>query len=169
MKQETNKAAGPEAGGTSGQSVHKSKFRQKSKQEQAAASKLRMEQRGEKLEKAKDKLAKQKPPKKPGPVKRVGRTAGRGVSALCMGNCLKWNRKMWAPRGLTAPSWWASPPCGMAPGSLKRKCGSTRQRLSTRRSPNISRQRRIIISAWPPRSTRKCPAIPFPGCGASTA
>ena len=56
MKQETNKAAGPEAGGTSGQSVHKSKFRQKSKQEQAAASKLRMEQRGEKLEKAKDKV-----------------------------------------------------------------------------------------------------------------
>ena len=40
--------AGPE--GTSGQSVHKSKFRQKSKQEQAAASKLRMEKRGEKLE-----------------------------------------------------------------------------------------------------------------------
>ena len=43
---------------TSGQSVHKSKFRQKSKQEQAAASKLRMEKRGEKLEAAKDKLAK---------------------------------------------------------------------------------------------------------------
>ena len=37
--------------GTSGQSVHKSKFRQKSKQEQAAASKLRMEKRVEKLEK----------------------------------------------------------------------------------------------------------------------
>lgn len=85
MKQETNKAAGPEAGGTSGQSVHKSKFRQKSKQEQAAASKLRMEQRGEKLEKAKDKLAKQKPPKKPGPVKRVGRTAGRGVHGFVHG------------------------------------------------------------------------------------
>ena len=85
MKQETNKTAGPEAGGTSGQSVHKSKFRQKSKQEQAAASKLRMEQRGEKLEKAKDKLAKQKPPKKPGPVKRVGRTAGRGVHGFVHG------------------------------------------------------------------------------------
>ena len=66
MKQETNKTAGPEAGGTSGQSVHRSKFRQKSQQEQTAASKLRMEKRGEKLEQAKDKLAKQKPPKKPG-------------------------------------------------------------------------------------------------------
>ena len=67
--------AGAADSGTSGQSVHKSKFRQKSKQEQAAASKLRMEERGEKLERAKDKLAKQKPPKKPGPVRRVGRAA----------------------------------------------------------------------------------------------
>ena len=76
MKQETNKTAGPEAGGTSGQSVHRSKFRQKSQQEQTAASKFRMEERGEKLERAKDKLAKQKPPKKPGPVRRIGRAAG---------------------------------------------------------------------------------------------
>ena len=63
------------AGGTSGQSVPKSKFRQKSNQEKAAASKLRMEKRGEKLDRAKEKLAKQKPPKKPGPVRRVGRVA----------------------------------------------------------------------------------------------
>ena len=39
--------AGAADNGTSGQSVHKSKFRQKSKQEQAAASKLCMEERGE--------------------------------------------------------------------------------------------------------------------------
>ena len=52
------------------------KFWQKSKQEQAAASKLRMEERGEKLERAKDKLAKQKPPQKPGPVRRIGQAAG---------------------------------------------------------------------------------------------
>ena len=71
--------------GTSGQSVHKSKFRQKSKQEQAAASKLRMEKRGEKLEAAKDKLAKQKPPKKPGPVRRVGRAAGGTVHGFVHG------------------------------------------------------------------------------------
>ena len=77
MNEKTSKAgAREEAGGTSGQSVPKSKFRQKSQQEQAAASKLRMEKRGEKLDKAKDKLAKQKPPKKPGPVRRVGRVAG---------------------------------------------------------------------------------------------
>lgn len=71
--------------GTSGQSVHKSKFRQKSKQEQAAASKLRMEKRGEKLEAAKDKLAKQKPPKKPGPVRRVGRAAGGAAHGFVHG------------------------------------------------------------------------------------
>ena len=70
--------AGPTEG-TSGQSVHKSKFRQKSKQGQTAASKLRMEERGEKLEKSKDKLARQKPPKSPGPIRRVGRVAGGSV------------------------------------------------------------------------------------------
>ena len=67
------------------QSVHKSKFRQKSKQEQAAASKLRMEERGEKLERAKDKLAKQKPPKKPGPVRRIGRAAGGAAHGFVHG------------------------------------------------------------------------------------
>ena len=71
--------------GTSGQSVQKSKFRQKSQQEQAAASKLRMEKRGEKLEAAKDKLAKQKPPKKPGPVRRMGRAAGGTVHGFVHG------------------------------------------------------------------------------------
>ena len=58
MNEKTNNA-----GATSGQNVpksHKSKFRHKSQQEQTAASKLRMEKRGKKLEKAKEKLAKQK-------------------------------------------------------------------------------------------------------------
>ena len=75
----------PEAGATSGQNVPKSKFRQKSQQEQTAASKLRMEKRGEKLEAAKGKLAKQKPPKKPGPVKRMGRVAGGSVHSFVHG------------------------------------------------------------------------------------
>ena len=46
---------------TSGQNVPKSKFRRKSRQEQTTASKLRMERRGEKLDAAREKLAKQKP------------------------------------------------------------------------------------------------------------
>ena len=105
MKRKPNNGAGPgpgkaagaaapggagagNAGGTSGQSVPKSpksKFRQKSQQEQAAASKLRMEKRGEKLEAAKEKLAKQKPQKKPGPVKRVGRVASGSVHGFVHG------------------------------------------------------------------------------------
>ena len=87
MKRKPNNGAG-NAGGTSGQSVPKSpksKFRQKSQQEQAASSKLRMEKRGEKLEAAKEKLAKQKPPKKPGPVKRVGRVASGSVYGFVHG------------------------------------------------------------------------------------
>jgi hypothetical protein len=101
MKRKTNKAkeeawsqtahapdeeqSGPEASDTSGQSVPKSKFRKKSQQEQAAATKLRMESQGEKLEQAREKLAKQKPPKKPGPVKRIGRVASGSVHSFVHG------------------------------------------------------------------------------------
>ena len=70
---------------TSGQNVPKSKFRTKSQQEQTAASKLRMEKRGENLDAAKEKLAKQKPPKKPGAVKRLAHTAGHGVHGFVHG------------------------------------------------------------------------------------
>lgn len=44
-----------------------------------------MEQRGEKLGAAREKLANQKPPKRPGPIKRVGRAAGRGVHGYVHG------------------------------------------------------------------------------------
>ena len=84
----SEKQSGPGEAGTSGQSVPKSpksKFRQKSQQEQAAASKLRMEKQGKKVEKAKEKLAKQKPPKKPGPVKRAGRVASGSVHGFVHG------------------------------------------------------------------------------------
>ena len=69
----------------SGQNVPKSKFRRKSRQEQTTASKLRMERRGEKLDTAREKLAKQKPPKKPGAVKRLAHTAGHGVHGFLHG------------------------------------------------------------------------------------
>ena len=70
---------------TSGQNVPKSKFRRKSRQEQTTASKLRMERRGEKLDAAREKLVKQKPPKKPGTVKRLAHTAGHGVHGFVHG------------------------------------------------------------------------------------
>ena len=84
----SEKQSGPGEAGTSGQSVPKSpksKFRQKSQQEQAAASKLRMEKQGRKVEKPKEKLARQKPPKKPGPVKRAGRVASGSVHGFVHG------------------------------------------------------------------------------------
>ena len=84
----SEKQSGPGEAGTSGQSVPKSpksKFRQKSQQEQAAASKLRMEKQGRKVEKAKEKLAKQKPPKKPGPVKRAGQVASGSAHGFVHG------------------------------------------------------------------------------------
>lgn len=49
------------------------------------ASKLRMERRGEKLDAAREKLVKQKPPKKPGAVKRLAHTAGHGVHGFVHG------------------------------------------------------------------------------------
>lgn len=78
MSEQTNK-------GASGQSVPKSKFRHKSQQEQTAASKLRMEKRGEKLDAAREKLTKQKPPKKPGPIKKAGRVVKGEAHAFVHG------------------------------------------------------------------------------------
>lgn len=75
----------PGAAGTSGQSVPKSKFRQTSQQEQAAASKLRMEKRGEKREAAREKLAKQKPPKQKGPIRKAAGAAGWSVHGFVHG------------------------------------------------------------------------------------
>ena len=77
---------------TSGQSVpksRKSKFRQKSQQQKTAESKLRMERRGEKLDVARKKLAKQKPLKPKGPVRRVAGVAGRGVHGFVHGKIYK--------------------------------------------------------------------------------
>lgn len=99
---------------TSGQAGQK--FRQESTQERLNKSKLRMEKRGGKLEAAREKLANQKPPKRPGPVKRVGRAAGRGCMAMSTVSSFKWSRITWAPRALTALKWWARPPCGAGRG-----------------------------------------------------
>ena len=52
---------------TSGQNVPKSKFRRKSRQEKTAASKLRMERRGEKLDAAKESWQNRNRPRSPAP------------------------------------------------------------------------------------------------------
>ena len=79
MSEQANKA------GASGQKVPKGKSRRESEQEKLNKSKLRMDKRGEKLDAAREKLAKQKPLKKPGPVRRVGRAAGHGAHGFVHG------------------------------------------------------------------------------------
>lgn len=71
--------------GTSGQGGQKSKFRMESQQERTARAKLRMEKRWDKLGTAREKLTNQKPPKKRGPVRRVGGAAGHGVYGFVHG------------------------------------------------------------------------------------
>lgn len=81
-----NKQNSP-GGGTSGHGGQKpgGKFRQDSEQAKLHKSKLRMEGREEKLTKARERLAAQKPPKRPGPVKRVGQIAGAEAHAFVHG------------------------------------------------------------------------------------
>ena len=71
---------GEAASGHSGQ-----KFHTDSEQAKLHKSKLRMESREERLNKARERLANQKPPKKPGPVKRIARIAGHETHAFLHG------------------------------------------------------------------------------------
>ena len=61
------------------------KFYTDSEQAKLHKSKLRMESREERLNKARERLAKQKPPKKPGPIKRIARIAGHETHAFLHG------------------------------------------------------------------------------------
>ena len=73
----------PEGGAASGHGGQK--FHTDSEQAKLHKSKLRMESREERLNKARERLAKQKPPKKPGAVKRLAHTAGHGVHGFVHG------------------------------------------------------------------------------------
>ena len=61
------------------------KFHTDSEQAKLHKSKLRMESREERLNKARERLAKQKPPKKPSPIKRIARIAGHETHAFLHG------------------------------------------------------------------------------------
>ena len=143
------------AGSTSGQSVQKSKFRQKSNQEKTAASKLRMEKRGKKLEQAKEKLSKQKPPKKPGPIRQVGRAAGGTVHGFVHGKIFEVEQENVGTEGAHRSELVGETALRRGSRFIKKKVREHPERLSSGRSPNISRPRQTIISKWPPRSTRK--------------
>ena len=73
----------PEGGAASGHGGQK--FHTDSEQAKLHKSKLRMESREERLNKARERLTKQKPPKKPGPIKRIARIAGHETHAFLHG------------------------------------------------------------------------------------
>ena len=84
MSERTSNPAGA-ASGQCGQKQEKTKFRMESQQERTARAKLQMEKRWDKLETARNRLANQKPPKKRGPLRRVGGAAGHGVHGFVHG------------------------------------------------------------------------------------
>lgn len=73
----------PKGGAASGHGGQK--FHTDSEQAKLHKSKLRMESREERLNKARERLAKQKPPKKPGSIKRIARIAGHETHAFLHG------------------------------------------------------------------------------------
>ena len=77
---------------TSGQFGPKSKREQK-QERQTQKSKLRMERTDEKLEQAKEKLAAQPPPKKPGAMKKLGRAVGRTAHGYAHGKIYQVERE----------------------------------------------------------------------------
>ena len=77
----------PKGGAASGHGGQK--FHTDSEQAKLHKSKLRMESREERLNKAREKLAKQKPPKKPGPIKRIARIAGHETHAFLHGKVIR--------------------------------------------------------------------------------
>ena len=84
MNERTSNPAGATSG-QGGQKQEKTKFRMESQQERTAKAKLQMEKRWDKLETARNRLANQKPPKKRGPLRRVGGAAGHGVHGFVHG------------------------------------------------------------------------------------
>ncbi|MGN0968101.1 MAG: C40 family peptidase [Oscillospiraceae bacterium] len=71
--------------GQTGQGAANGQTAQKPESEKLRKARQRMERRGEKVETARDKLARQKPVKKPGPVKQAAGFAGRSVHGFVHG------------------------------------------------------------------------------------
>ena len=126
-----------------------------------------MESQGEKLEQAREKLAKQKPPKKPGPVKRIGRVASGSVHSFVHGKIFEVEQENVGTEGahrselvgeaaLRRGSRFIKKKarCGTAPALCAVKSGNIRQKWYARPRPAIPNTRRITIFTPPHRSTR---------------
>ncbi len=116
--------AGAADSGTSGQSVRSQNFGKRAsrtgRRVQAPYGKARGKAGG-----AKDKPGKAEAPKKPGPVRRVGRAAGGTVHGFVHGKLFEVEQENVGTEEPTVPSWRVKPPCGMAPASSRRKSGNT--------------------------------------------
>lgn len=156
----------PEGGAASGHGGQK--FHTDSEQAKLHKSKLRMESREERLNKARERLAKQKPPKKPGPIKRIARIAGHETHAFLHGKVYQEERDNVGVEGGHFVSVPARLRCTMGGTRYAGPSGSTRPRPPPVRSPGTSRPRRTIIPASSRRSSRRRRAPP-PGYGTATS
>lgn len=155
----------PGAAGTSGQSVPKSKFRQKSQQEQAAASKLRMEKRGEKREAAREKLAKQKPPKQKGPIRKAAGAAGWGVHGFVHGKLYEVEQENVGTEGAHRSELAGEVILRHGSRFVKRKVREHPARAASRAEARYQKAAADYHSTPPHRSTRSFPKTILPGTG----
>lgn len=155
----------PGASDTSGQSVPKSKFRQKSQQEQAAASKLRMEKRGEKREAAQEKLAKQKPPKQKGPIRKAAGAAGWGVHGFVHGKLYEVEQENVGTEGAHRSELAGEVVLRHGSRFVKRKVREHPARAASRAEARYQKAAADYHSTPPHRSTRSFPKTILPGTG----
>ena len=135
------------AGGASGQGGQKSKFREESEAARLNKSKLRMEKRG-------GKLANQKPPKRPGPVKRVGRTAGRSVHGFVHGKLYEVERENVGTEGAHRSELTGEVVAGKTARFVKKRIRTHPARAVVRaESSYIKAQATTRAASWP-RNTR---------------
>ena len=120
-----------------------------------------MEERGEKLEAARGKLAKQKPPKKPGPVRRVGRAAGGTVHGFVHGKIYENEQKNVGIEGAHRSELVGEAALRHGSRFVKRKVREHPAKAVQRAESKYVKATADYHFRWPPRSTRKCPATRF--------
>ena len=141
------------------------KFHTDSEQAKLHKSKLRMESREERLNKARERLAKQKPPKKPGPIKRIARIAGHETHAFLHGKVYQEERDNVGVEGGHFVERSGEAALHYGRHKVRR---AIREHPPSVPSPGTSRPRRTTIPASLHRSSRRRRAPP-PGYGTATS
>ena len=110
--------------------------------------------KAKKLEQAREKLAKQKPPKKPGPVKRIGRVASGSVHSFVHGKIFEVEQENVGTEGAHRSELVGETALRHGSRFVRRKSGNIRQKWYARPRPAIPSTRRTTIFTPPHRSTR---------------